>query len=280
MKTCGRCNTKPTSAPTSPPKPTGPPVTQAPGSCGKRQVSIMGVINGDNAKQGAWPWQVLLKMRGRPGCGGTLISNQWIVTAAHCISSRSGSYYTVDLGELDRTRIEGTEQRNLRVSKVVVNPGWSSRNLQNDIALLKLASPVKFTKYVQPACLPNSDTPVGGKNCYITGWGKIRHPGNMHTYLQEANMVPVTNKACDAKNKPAIGISVTSAMVCAGDGGRTATSGCHGDSGGPFVCNVNGNWELHGAVSHGSPRCSSRETYTVFARVFYFKKWIQQQMQM
>ena len=63
-------------------------------------------------------------------------------------------------------------------------------------------------------------------------------------------------------------------MVCSGDGGNTRKSGCHGDSGGPFVCQIGGRWELHGAVSHGSPRCASTETYTVFARVAYFKKWI------
>ena len=63
-------------------------------------------------------------------------------------------------------------------------------------------------------------------------------------------------------------------MVCSGDGGESRRSGCHGDSGGPFVCKIGGRWELHGAVSHGSPRCKSTETYTVYARVAYFKKWI------
>ena len=67
-------------------------------------------------------------------------------------------------------------------------------------------------------------------------------------------------------------------MVCGGDGGRSNTSGCHGDSGRPFVCRVEGKWELHGVVSHGSPRCNSNETYTVFARVHHYRSWIQTSM--
>ena len=67
-------------------------------------------------------------------------------------------------------------------------------------------------------------------------------------------------------------------MICAGVNG-TILSGCHGDSGGPFVCQTSaGNWVLQGAVSWGSPRCSAAERYTVFARVAKFRNWIDQNM--
>ena len=71
---------------------------------------------------------------------------------------------------------------------------------------------------------------------------------------------------------------VTDAMVCSGDGGNTRKSGCHGDSGGPFVCQINGRWELHGAVSHGSNTCDSTQSYSVYARVYKFKAWIKNVM--
>ena len=63
-------------------------------------------------------------------------------------------------------------------------------------------------------------------------------------------------------------------MICAGYGGSSRLSGCHGDSGGPFVCNIGGKWELHGAVSWGSGTCDSKKSYTVFARVSEFRNWI------
>ena len=72
-------------------------------------------------------------------------------------------------------------------------------------------------------------------------------------------------------------MTITSAMLCAGDAGKTVTSGCYGDSGGPFVCqNSVGRWEQHGIVSWGSANCSSKTHFTVFARVSVFRKWVKQ----
>ena len=71
-------------------------------------------------------------------------------------------------------------------------------------------------------------------------------------------------------------LKITDQMICAGING-TILSGCHGDSGGPYVCqSSSGNWVLQGAVSWGSPRCSAAERYTVFARIAQFRNWINQ----
>ena len=102
----------------------------------------------------------------------------------------------------------------------------------------------------------------------------------MTSVLQQGRMPVVSNSVCHAKNYKNIRVRITNAMVCSGNGGRTRLSGCHGDSGGPFVCKNGGRWELHGAVSHGSKTCSSSQTYTVYARVKYFKSWIQNNMAM
>ena len=67
-------------------------------------------------------------------------------------------------------------------------------------------------------------------------------------------------------------------MICAGDGGQSNIGGCHGDSGGPYVCEIDNRWELHGAVSWGHGSCSSAKMYTVFARVNFFRDWILSEM--
>merc|ERR1711964_632581 len=225
------------------------------------------------AARGSWPWQILMLKNGRAGCGGTLINSRWVVTAGHCVHRYENSprSFKVRVGDHDRNRQEGSEVE-IQVERVFKHERYNSRNLDYDIALFKLAKPAQFNKWVQPACLPSADVPVGTE-CYITGWGKIRHPGSMHSYLQQAKMTVPSNAKCNAKNYPAIRIPITDGMVCGGGVGRI--SGCHGDSGGPFVCKINGKWELHGDVSHGSGSCDASKTYTVFARTWYFKSWIE-----
>ena len=92
----------------------------------------------------------------------------------------------------------------------------------------------------------------------------------MHHTLQQGKLLVPSKRLCNAKNLGRI----TNSMICGGDGGATKLSGCHGDSGGPFVCNVKGRWELHGAVSWGSGSCDSKRLYTVFSKVLTNMKWI------
>ena len=112
----------------------------------------------------------------------------------------------------------------------------------------------------------------------FAGWGKIVHPGPMTRLLQQGILPVVSNEVCYQKNKKVIPIPITDGMICGGSGGSSLQSGCHGDSGGPFVCRVGDRWELHGSVSHGSPVCKSTETYTVFARTYHFLDWINDNM--
>jgi len=243
--------------------------------CGKPEIQGQRVISGVTATRGSWPWQVLMLYNGRGSCGGSIVGLRHVVTAAHCVDRRENypSRFSVRVGEHNTRYSEGSEAT-YRVKRVFKHPYYQRPTaLNNDIAVFELEKPIKFNKYVQPVCLPDKDVPVGA-DCYITGWGKVRHPGSMTTILQQAKMPVVSQYVCNKKNYRAIRIPVTKAMVCSGDGGSSRRSGCHGDSGGPFVCQINGRWELHGAVSHGSPRCASRDTYTVYARVAYFRRWI------
>ena len=100
-------------------------------------------------------------------------------------------------------------------------------------------------------------------------------PGIKIMNVQEDNISIIYFRHCPLNCS--VFLQVTDAMICSGDGGET-TSGCHGDSGGPFVCHINGRSELYGAVSHGSSRCDSSTSYSVYARVVHFRKWIDEAM--
>lgn len=268
-KSCGLCGTPPLPPGTIPPPTNGPPS----GSCGVSSVNNGRVIGGDDARPGTWPWQVgLHTSRGGFFCGGTLVTPEWVVTAAHCISTLSPSNYVLRLGDHNRHRNEGTEQ-NIKASRVIKHPAYDGRRLNNDIALLKLSRPASINDRVSTACLPQANYMVpAGTTCYITGWGKIRHPGSSHHTLQQAKISPVSEADCRRKN----GNSITKQMLCAGVSG-TRLGGCHGDSGGPFVCkNPDGFWVLQGAVSWGSSDCNAMRMFTVFARVAMFRDWIDQ----
>lgn len=262
--------------PTRVPPTQGPPPPQ--GACGRPQNSANRVIAGRDAKPNSWPWQALMLKSGIASCGGTLISDRWVVTAAHCIKGMTNSpgSFTIRLGEHDRSKSEGTEQ-DVPVERVIAHPNYAW-NKDYDIGLFKLARPVQMNKYVQPACLPSRDAPVG-QNCYITGWGSTKFMGGSVTVLQQAAMPVVSNDVCERANKPQNGVKVTPRMICTGHGGSTRISGCHGDSGGPLVCSIGGRWEVHGAVSHGEKTCSTKMgTYTVFARVNAVLLWIRDTM--
>lgn len=101
--------------------------------------------------------------------------------------------------------------------------------------------------------------------------------------LQQAELEVVSNRVCAKKHLTSLNMlldkgtwRVTGAMICAGDAGMTPRNGCNGDSGGPFVCqNTAGQWVLHGVVSWGDPQCSSKNHFSVFARVSRLTDWIQ-----
>ena len=114
---------------------------------------------------------------------------------------------------------------------------------------------------------------------YISGWGKMKHPGTSVNILQQASLKIVPKPVCHALNFKNYKIAVKYSMVCAGHGPDDKRSGCHGDSGGPLVCQEgDGSWKQQGVVSWGSGRCDTKLGYTVFSRVSHHMEWIQKNM--
>lgn len=236
------------------------------------------VIGGYDAVPNQWKWQVSLQFDSYNDgffyhiCGGTIIDSFHILTAAHCILSMDAHLYRTVVGEHNLYEYDGSEEF-LPVDRIVVHPGWNGDLANgNDIAILKLASPVYDNGYVAMANLPYPDqTLPHGSTCYITGWGLMDFGGSVPAVLQEAPINVVEHSVCSRPDW--WGSIALKTMVCAGGDG--IISGCQGDSGGPLNCFTDGAWRVHGVVSYGpSGRCNQVNKPTVFTRVSSFQNWI------
>ncbi|XP_052003142.1 chymotrypsin A-like [Xyrauchen texanus] len=225
------------------------------------------IVNGEEARPHSWPWQVSLQdSTGFHFCGGSLINENWVVTAAHCNVRTS---HRVILGEHDRSSNAEAIQT-MSVGQVFKHPNYNSFTINNDITLIKLASPAQIGTQVSPVCLPEtSDNFPGGMMCVTSGWGLTRYNApDTPAILQQASLPLLTNDDC----KRYWGTNITDLMICAGASG---VSSCMGDSGGPLVCQQNGVWTLVGIVSWGSSTCST-STPAVYSRVTMLRAWIDQ----
>ncbi|XP_004744525.1 chymotrypsin-like protease CTRL-1 [Mustela nigripes] len=226
------------------------------------------IVNGENAVPGSWPWQVSLQDRsGFHFCGGSLISQSWVVTAAHC--NVSPGRHVVVLGEYDRS--SGAEPLQvLSISKAITHPSWNPNTLNNDLTLLKLAAPAQYTKRISPVCVASSNEALpAGLKCATTGWGRLSGVGNTTpARLQQVALPLVTVNQC----RQYWGSRITDSMICAGGAGA---SSCQGDSGGPLVCQKGNTWVLIGVVSWGTSNCNVRQP-AIYTRVSKFSNWINQ----
>ncbi|XP_061908217.1 chymotrypsin-like elastase family member 2A [Entelurus aequoreus] len=236
------------------------------------------VVAGVDVRPHSWPWQVSLQSdsRGRWShvCGGTLITAAWVLTAAHCISSRYN--YSVEVG---KHSLEASEENSTarRASQMVTHEDYNIFLSRNDIALIKLSTPVLLSDTVMPACLPQPDAVLPhAAACYVTGWGRLSTDGPMADTLQQARLLVVGHDTCSQPDW--WGVLATDKMVCAGGDGVSA--GCNGDSGGPLNCqNLDGTWSVHGVVSFGSGQgCNVAQKPTVFTQVSSYMDWINKVM--
>jgi len=259
-------------------------------TCGKRfrHQDLVGIrqwiVGGVDATKGAYPWQIsyqwVTKNSGNLHmCGGTIISPSWIVTAAHCIDPGMIKYFKflVVGGEHNLEKEEGSEQ--IRdIAETIVHPNYNTETNQNDIALLKLSTPLRFDSFVQSACLPKSKSLYApGTEAIISGWGEIdpkgifnKEPGRDTPTLKAAGVPLVDKEVCNGRGK--YHGMLKEGMFCAGflEGG---VDGCQGDSGGPLVVEDDGHVTLLGVTSWGMG-CAQKNKPGVYTVVADFVPWI------
>ncbi|OWF48873.1 chymotrypsinogen A-like [Mizuhopecten yessoensis] len=232
------------------------------------------IVGGQSALEGEWPWQVSFHDVTGHFCGGSLINDQWVVTAAHCLQRHTPTDVTIYLGEHHLDNVTGNENK-LTTSEWVVHPTYapSQRGTPNDIALVKLDRAVDITgNYVRTACLPGSmDVFDETDHCVISGWGNSMGTAD-EKYLQHIS-VPITpSSACnDSWN----GV-INNGHVCVGHGDVGA---CGGDSGGPLVCLRDDHYILVGVTSWGSFSCQHYGYPNIYTRVTSYLEWIKSVIQ-
>uniref|UniRef100_A0A7M5WYY6 Peptidase S1 domain-containing protein n=1 Tax=Clytia hemisphaerica TaxID=252671 RepID=A0A7M5WYY6_9CNID len=231
------------------------------------------IVGGTEAERKELPWQAALwGGSGKPYCGGTLISSQYVVTAAHCVDGSSPQYVVLGAHVFGG----GTENnRQVRqVSNVISHENYNSQTLANDIALIKLNSPVEYNDYVKPACVPESgDAPDPNTEVVISGWGTTQSGGSQPDTLRETKVSVVSRSSC----RQSYGQNaIDGTMLCASSAGKDS---CQGDSGGPLVerkaSPSNGErFYLAGVVSWGYG-CASPGYPGVYADVSALRSWIE-----
>uniref|UniRef100_A0A8C1NIF3 trypsin n=1 Tax=Cyprinus carpio TaxID=7962 RepID=A0A8C1NIF3_CYPCA len=208
------------------------------------------IVGGYECEPYSQPWQASLNS-GYHFCGGSLVSEYWVVSAAHCYKSR----LEVRLGEHNIAVNEGSEQF-ISSEKVIYHPNHDYWTLDSDIMLIKLSKPATLNQYVQPVALP-SGCAADGTMCRVTGWGNTMSSTADSNKLQCLEIPILSDRDCN-NSYPGM---ITNTMFCAGylEGGKDS---CQGDSGGPVVCNG----QLQGIVSWGYG-CAEKNHPGVYGKV-------------
>uniref|UniRef100_A0A8C3GAY9 Coagulation factor IXa n=1 Tax=Cyclopterus lumpus TaxID=8103 RepID=A0A8C3GAY9_CYCLU len=230
------------------------------------------IVGGEVVTPGEIPWQVALMERHSGGlfCGGSILSERWVVTAAHCLGADS---FFIRVGEHDIKINEGTEQ-DYDVLEQHVHPRYSASESSHnhDIALLYLKSPILFSTQVRPVCIgPMAFIEALVKEsspATVSGWGRTRYLGSPAETLQKVT-VPFTDRT---ECKRSSSTRITPVMFCAGYYDEAKDS-CQGDSGGPHTNSIHDTWFLTGIVSWGE-ECAKQGKYGVYTRLSLYYRWI------
>ncbi|XP_068961150.1 transmembrane protease serine 11G-like [Petaurus breviceps papuanus] len=226
------------------------------------------ISNGGTISQKAsWPWQASLQVDRYHICGASLISDQWLLTAAHCFNNnKNPRRWTATFGTTLRPALM---RRN--VQSIIIHENYASHKHEDDIAVVLLSTPVTFSDDVRTVCLPEATfEALPQSNVVVTGWGASKENGPIPNKLREAKVEIISNDVCNRID--VYGGAVSSGMICAGFlSGKI--DACEGDSGGPLVIPENRLWYIIGIVSWGIG-CGKENKPGLYTKVTRYRDWI------
>jgi len=262
LQTAFACNTPP------------PPTDSC--QCGVKNSITSKIVGGKPADKHEYPWMVALVFRGekKPFCGGSLITERHVLTAAHCFESKFDRVTKEDFEV--RVGFHSIHQRDFdrhEVSKIDNHRRWSDPDVDYDFSILTIHPSVR-PSLLMPVCLPTDiNTKYVRQEATVTGWGRESTSGPRSTVLKELELTVISNDVCKAKYRN--DLRVGSEHICTMAPGE---SPCEGDSGGPLIVEENGKWTLVGVVNGGHPDGGCVDTRPgfpyVFSRVTEVMDWI------
>ncbi|XP_001605658.3 chymotrypsin-2 [Nasonia vitripennis] len=229
-------------------------------------VSIHGlrtrIYGGSDAPEGRYPYQVSLR---RPFhfCGGSIVNERWILTAAHCLQGKDVKTVQVVVGTTSRSQGSGTAYQ---AEKLIYHQGYSTEKFQNDIGLVRVDRDIKFSEKVQPIELARKDTIAVGESVVLSGWGRVAGD-NKPEKLQHILLKVYDLEKCKTK----MSHPVIETQICTFT--KKSEGFCKGDSGGPLV---NKNGVQVGIVAYA--RGCGAGNPDVYTRVSSFSDWIDKQI--
>ncbi|XP_022707253.1 uncharacterized protein LOC111270994 isoform X3 [Varroa jacobsoni] len=236
------------------------------------------IIAGTTARIGSHPWMVMLwTPKKKAFCGGSLLNQRWVLTAAHCLVNfhEDGNDISLALGKHDQTKEEDNEVI-AKIEKFYIHPDFDPSTYDSDLALIRMNIEIQFTDYIMPICLGEADfirkTFFNYKDLRygaVAGWGKLSEGGGQPRFLQEIKLPLVEPDKCRASTTH----PVTSNMFCAGYNQDIVGDACKGDSGGGFTVESAGRWYAIGVVSWGVG-CGRAGHYGFYIKLDNYHTWI------
>lgn len=245
-------------------------------------VTIPLVRGGEEALVGEFPHMAVILAETERGsvhvCGGSLIAQDWVLTAAHCITRDK---IAVRLGAHDLREAEQGISFVVNVLRIVVHPEFDLPRRYNDIALLQLGLEAPIRRRIQPACLPYKNNRVeGGERLVVAGWGKTGEGEPTSNVLRKAEVRSISRYACDQhttfnlrRSSNTYPVGITDSIICVDEKDEGS---CQGDSGGPLMLERSEacSQEVVGLVSRGILECKGTAVPGLYTRIEYYLDWI------